>query len=75
MPTDTFVSRVNHRSSDFKANRSRLVQLLDDLRGEEKLIRQGGGARATEAQRRKGRLTARERLSLLLDPRTALRSH
>ena len=70
MPTDTFVSQVDRRSSDFKANRTRLVQLLDDLRGEEKLIRQGGGARAAEAQRRKGRLIARERLSLLLDPGT-----
>ena len=31
-------------------------------------IREGGGAKAAEAQRAKGRLTVRERLELLLDP-------
>jgi acetyl-CoA carboxylase carboxyltransferase component len=37
------------------------------LRAEEDQIRLGGGARAAEAQRAKGRLTVRERLKLLLD--------
>ncbi len=37
------------------------------LRAEEDEIRLGGGAKAAEAQRAKGRLTVRERLKLLLD--------
>jgi acetyl-CoA carboxylase carboxyltransferase component len=40
------------------------------LRAEEDAIRQGGGAKAVEAQQAKGRLTARERLKLLLDEET-----
>ena len=42
------------------------------LRAEEAEIRQGGGARAIEAQHKKERLTARERIGLLLDEGTAL---
>ena len=45
-----------------------MVALLAALRGEEEGIRLGGGAKAAEAQRAKGRLTVRERLALLLDP-------
>ena len=50
-----------------KANREALVHLMAELRGQENAIRQGGGAKAAEAQRAKGRLTVRERLKLLLD--------
>jgi 3-methylcrotonyl-CoA carboxylase beta subunit len=50
-----------------KANREAMLALLADLRNEEDAIRQGGGAAAIEAQHAKSRLTARERLKLLLD--------
>jgi len=53
-----------------KANREALLALLAALRGQEDTIRQGGGAQSIEAQRAKGRLTARERLKLLLDEGT-----
>src|SRR5262245_38797464 len=39
---------------------------------EEKAIRQGGGAKAIERQHAKGRLTARERIARLIDPKTDL---
>jgi 3-methylcrotonyl-CoA carboxylase beta subunit len=39
---------------------------------QEELIRQGGGAKAIERQHAKGRLTARERISRVLDPNTDL---
>ena len=42
--------------------------LLAILRQQEEEIRQGGGPKAIEAQHGKKRLTARERLALLLDP-------
>ena len=42
------------------------------LRAEEAKIREGGGAKAIEAQHKKQRLTARERIGLLLDEGTEL---
>lgn len=42
--------------------------LLSQLRDQEAEIRQGGGAKGIEAQHAKKRLTARERIDLLLDP-------
>ena len=55
-----------------KANRAALAALMGEVRDEEKRIREGGGAKAAEAQRAKGRLTARERIRLLLDEGTEL---
>jgi acetyl-CoA carboxylase carboxyltransferase component len=43
-----------------------------DLSGQEKQIRLGGGPKAIERQHAKGRLTARERITRLLDPGTEL---
>lgn len=45
-----------------------MVDLLSTIKTEEELIRQGGGAKAIEAQHKKGRLTARERIARLIDP-------
>jgi acetyl-CoA carboxylase carboxyltransferase component len=56
------------QSPKMRENRAAMVALLAALRGEEDGIRMGGGAKAAEAQRAKGRLTVRERLGLLLDP-------
>jgi 3-methylcrotonyl-CoA carboxylase beta subunit len=53
-----------------KANREALRVLMAALRVEEDEIRQGGGKKAAEAQKAKGRLTVRERLALLLDEGT-----
>src|SRR6202453_1020713 len=60
-------SKLDVNSPKFTANRAALVALLGGMRAEEETIRQGGGAKAVEAQHNKGRLTARERLALLLD--------
>ena len=46
--------------------------LMEQFRAEEAKIREGGGARAIEAQHSKRRLTARERIELLLDEGTEL---
>jgi len=51
----------------FRANREALLALMTAVRAEEDSIRLGGGAKAAEAQRAKGRLPVRERLKLLLD--------
>jgi acetyl-CoA carboxylase carboxyltransferase component len=45
-----------------------MQQLVDELRRQEARIREGGGKSAVERQHKKNRLTARERIALLLDP-------
>src|SRR5687768_12590907 len=47
--------------------KSRLRELTNELRELEAKIRLGGGAERIEKQHRQGKLTARERIDLLLD--------
>ena len=54
----------------FRANADAMRTLLAAFEAEQVAIRQGGGAKAIESQHKKKRLTARERLDLLLDPGT-----
>ena len=63
-------SEFDAQSRRATANRAALAALLAELRAEEDAIRLGGGEKAVEAQHGKGRLTVRERLSLLLDEGT-----
>jgi 3-methylcrotonyl-CoA carboxylase beta subunit len=60
-------SRVDATSARFEKNMRAMADLVANIHNEEEKIRQGGGANAIEAQHKKGRLTARERLALLLD--------
>jgi 3-methylcrotonyl-CoA carboxylase beta subunit len=60
-------SKLDVKAARFGANREALRVLMAALRVEEDEIRLGGGVKAAEAQRAKGRLTVRERLKLLLD--------
>jgi 3-methylcrotonyl-CoA carboxylase beta subunit len=66
--SDAWKSKLDVGSVKFGANRVAMVALLGGIREEENIIREGGGVKAAEAQRAKGRLTVRERLALLLDP-------
>jgi acetyl-CoA carboxylase carboxyltransferase component len=63
-------SKLDVKAPRFNANRAAMAALRGSLREQEATIRLGGGAKAAEAQRAKGRLTARERLALLLDEGT-----
>jgi len=65
-------SRLDATAPRLQANREALLALMAALRAEEDAIRLGGGAKAAEAQRAKGRLPVRERLKLLLDEGTEL---
>jgi acetyl-CoA carboxylase carboxyltransferase component len=47
-----------------------MVDLLTEIKNEEAKLHEGGGARAIESQHKKARLTARERIALLVDPGT-----
>ncbi len=66
-------STMNLESARALSNRKALSTLMAALRAEEDAIRGGGGTKAVEAQHAKGRLTARERLKLLLDEGTEFR--
>ena len=65
-------SQLELQAGRARANREALAALMAALRAEEDAIRLGGGSKAAEAQHAKGRLTARERLKLLLDEGTEL---
>ena len=69
---NALTSKVDVKAARFLANRAALVMLLGGMRAQEAVIREGGGTKAAEAQRAKGRLTVRERLKLLLDEGTEL---
>jgi acetyl-CoA carboxylase carboxyltransferase component len=77
-PTDSKPTKLNtHLPSKLdpnqprpRANAQKLSVLLAQIQAQETEIRQGGGPKAIEAQHAKQRLTARERLDLLLDPST-----
>src|SRR5690242_13453906 len=45
-----------------------LAALAAELQSQAAIIKEGGGAAAIERQHQKGRLTARERITQLLDP-------
>ncbi len=49
-----------------------MVDSLTEMKNEEEKIREGGGAKSIEAQHKKGRLTARERIAKLLDSKIQL---
>ena len=69
---NTLESKLDAQAPRARANREALHALMAALAAEEGLIRLGGGEKAAEAQRAKGRLTVRERLNLLLDEGTEL---
>jgi 3-methylcrotonyl-CoA carboxylase beta subunit len=61
-------SAVDPTSARFEKNMRAMADLVAQVRNQEETIREGGGAKNIEAQHSKGRLTARERIALLLDP-------
>jgi acetyl-CoA carboxylase carboxyltransferase component len=60
-------SAVETDGARYVRNVEAMRALVTELHAEEQAIRQGGGAKAIEAQHQKQRLTARERIGLLLD--------
>src|SRR5258705_5026360 len=63
-------SHIDPTSARFEANMRFMADLVSQIRNEEEKIREGGGPKAIESQHAKGRLTARERIQLLIDPGT-----
>jgi acetyl-CoA carboxylase carboxyltransferase component len=69
-PENRLRSTLDPESVQAKDNREALLALMAEVRTQEDSIREGGGAKATETQHAKGRLTVRERLALLFDEGT-----
>jgi acetyl-CoA carboxylase carboxyltransferase component len=65
-----FETKVKSDSSRFERNLKAMAEMVANVRNEEQRIAQGGGDKAIESQHKKGRLTARERIALLIDPGT-----
>jgi 3-methylcrotonyl-CoA carboxylase beta subunit len=70
--SNALLTTVDATSSRFEKNMRAMADLVTRMHNEEEQIRQGGGPKAIDSQHNKGRLTARERIALLLDPGTQL---
>jgi len=64
-------SQVERASSDFVRRQERMEALVLELRERTAQVAAGGGERATERHRSRGKLPARERIDRLCDPGTA----
>ncbi len=69
---NVLASKLDPKAKRSQTNAAGMLALLAALRQQESAIREGGGAKAIDAQHAKQRLTVRERLALLLDPGTEL---
>ena len=58
-------------SDEFGERRARMEALVAELRERTAHVARGGGEKALERHRSRGKLTARERIDRLLDPDTA----
>ena len=68
--TNVIPSKIDPTSARFEKNMRAMADLVSELRNEEDKLEEGGGRKAIDAQHAKKRLTARERIHLLLDPGT-----
>ncbi len=68
--SNVLTTKIDPTSARYEANMRFLADLMSQVRNEGEKICEGGGAKAIENQHAKGRLTARERIDLLVDPKT-----
>jgi 3-methylcrotonyl-CoA carboxylase beta subunit len=61
-------TQLDKGSADFTANERAMRALVADLRATAARIREGGGAAACARHAARGKMTARERIDLLVDP-------
>src|SRR5207237_7303125 len=64
-------SQVERESDEYARRRGRMEALVAELRERTALVARGGGERALERHRARGKLTARERIDRLVDPDSA----
>ena len=64
-------SQLDRDAEEFARRRERMEELVAELRERTAQVASGGGEKATERHRSRGKLPARERVDLLVDPGTA----
>ena len=63
---------VDPRSEEYRANRAAMLEKLEEFNKLQDQARMGGGERYIQRHRKRGRLLARERIELLVDPDSPL---
>ncbi len=66
----TLKSKIDTRSPEFKNNKKEFIKLLDEYKIRLAENTKGGSERAVAKHKKRGKLLARERINLLLDPNT-----
>ena len=66
----TLKSKIDTNSQEFKNNKKQFVSLLDEYKAILKENTKGGSERAITKHKERGKLLARERIDLLIDPNT-----
>jgi len=64
----THIGTELQKTPAFQRNSARMSELLAALRVREGAVKEGGGAEAAARHRARGKLTARERIGMLIDP-------
>ena len=64
-------SQLDREAEEFARRRERMEELVTEVRERTAQVARGGGEKATERHRSRGKLPARERVDLLVDPGTA----
>src|SRR5438105_12380067 len=64
-------SQLDRDAEEFARRRERMEELVSELRERTAQVARGGGEKATERHRSRGKLPARERVDRLVDPGTA----
>ena len=66
----TFATKISYMDLNFNKNEDQNKLLLSDLRKRLAKVKLGGGSSKIEKQHAKGKMTARERIDYLLDPKS-----
>ena len=68
---DPLISHINAASADFRANRDRMLALVQEHRERLARVRLGGGPKYIARHREQGKMPVRERIEALIDPGSA----
>ena len=68
---ESTITKEVQSSLEYRRNRDNLKSLVQQTAELSEILRQGGGPKSIETQHGKGRLTARERITAILDPDVA----
>ena len=68
---DPLISHIDPASAEFRANRDRMLALVQEHRDRLAQVQQGGGPKYLARHREQGKMPVRERIEALIDPGSA----